>query len=121
MVSHSHTIERHHLGIQLPISTYNHNSTEAGTSVCSRSPPVPGELLIPDGNGKSHTRQKYSKATTMSSVALVTIVPLSINPQLTGQGQGMESPWYDHLGMLKKGLSLQPISSSLLISLSGAL
>lgn len=47
-------------------STHKHDSTEAETSVCPNSPPVPGELLIPDGNGKSHTSQKHTKVTTTS-------------------------------------------------------
>lgn len=88
-------------------STHKHDSTEAETSVCPSSSPVPGELLIPDGNGKSHTSQKHAKATTTShSVVLATVVPLSTNPQLPGQGQGVGSPWCDHLGILKKDLSL---------------
>lgn len=112
---------RHRLGIQLPISTPNHDSTEAGTPVCPSSPPVPGELLIPDGNSKSQTSQKHAKATTMS---VLHVLPSSHYLPIHSSRDKVkvwEARVCDHLGMLKKDLSLQPIASSLLISLSGAL
>lgn len=108
MVSHSHTIERHRLGIQLPtvptsMTPQRQRHQSAPTphlSLVSYSFQMAMANLTPARN----TQKSLPRHT--GSVALATIVPLSTNPQLPGQGQGVGSPWCDHLGMLKKDLSL---------------
>lgn len=102
-VSYKHVPSRHISLIRFQISTHNYDSTEAGTSVCPQ--PVPGELLIPDGNCQSPNSQKHPKVTTMShtrSAALATLFPLSTSLQLTGQVQGVETPLCGQLGRLQK-------------------